>query len=332
MSTLEPLEPRLLLDGSDLLSPVIADVLPLPSSGGSISQAVDRLTITTSEALQPTGVNSASSWELRVAGPDNTLDTPDDVLSVLAVNPAYAAGTTVTVDILPAAGSSPSPLQPGHYRFTARASSLADLAGNSLDGDGDGTGGDDFIREFSIAISPGTVIASSSNDTLATATALSLTEDPAGGGYFMGRGLGTIRPAISGDTWSDPDYWRFSALAGDLVTISVDTPDSDLNPYVELRNSADGTLASDHNSGPDGDALINRYAITSSGTYVVRVGKYQNSSTPGAYELRVDLVHGNQPTLESDANYANDSPSQGQIGSRCSREHQANRQGLPPVR
>ena len=157
----EALEPRLLLDGS----PVLDNVLPLPLDGGTVSAVIDKLTIDVSENLDPGGVNDPASWELREVGPDDTLDTSDDVISPLAVNPAYTTGTTITIDILPAAGSSPSPLQPGEYRFTARASSLADLAGSPLDGNGDGTGGDDFIRTFSVVVPPGTVVESASNDT-----------------------------------------------------------------------------------------------------------------------------------------------------------------------
>ena len=192
------------------------------------------------------------------------------------------------------------PLPSGHYRFTAN-NTLTDVVGNFLDGNGDGLGGDPYQQEFTVALPPGLTLESGNNDTLATATALPLTEDPAGSGLLMGRGLGRQDPA--GSAWSDPDYWRFEAQAGDIVSISVDTPESSLNPYVELHNAADSNLVSDNDAGPDNDAFISHYVIPSSGSYYVKVGNY--SATPDSYELRVDLARGLQ--LESDAWYSNDS-------------------------
>ncbi|MGB8993519.1 MAG: lectin-like protein, partial [Desulfobaccales bacterium] len=139
------------------------------------------------------------------------------------------------------------------------------------------------------------------NNTLATATTLPLGEDPAASGLFMGIGSGRQDPA--GSVWSDPDYWRFEAQAGDVVSISVDTPESSLNPYVELYNDQAQYQAGDDNAGPDNDAFISHYVIPSTGSYYVKVGNY--SATPDSYELRVDLARGLQ--LENDAWYSNDS-------------------------
>ena len=47
------------------------------------------------------------------------------------------------------------PLQPGLYRFTAHASGLAGPFGNPLDGNTDGTGGDDLVLHFTVAIPAG---------------------------------------------------------------------------------------------------------------------------------------------------------------------------------
>ena len=284
----ETLEPRLLLDGS----PVLDDVLPLPIDGGTVSLAVYSLTVGVSENLVPDGVNDPASWELRGAGLDDTFDTTDDKIIGLATDPEYVSGTTISL------GISPGPLQVGWYRFTAYASLLMDMDGYHLDGDGDGTEGGDYIRTFQIATSPGVTIENTDNDTLATATALPwpFLEDPSGSGNFVGRGLGSIEPS------SDLDWWSFEALAGDVISVSVDTPDSDMNPYLELYNAGAGRLVYDHDSGPFYDAFISGYAIAGSGTYYARVSR---ASATGSYELRVDLARGID--LESDANYANDS-------------------------
>ncbi|MCE5333405.1 MAG: LEPR-XLL domain-containing protein, partial [Desulfobacteraceae bacterium] len=144
------------------------------------------------------------------------------------------------------------------------------------------------------------------NNILSQATNLPLTEVPAGSGLLMAVGTGRQDPAVSGNNWSDPDYWRFEALAGDIVSIKVDTPDSSLNTQVELHSAADSYLVGDSDSGPDNDAFISHYVIAESGTYYIQVGKYSyDSSGPGEYELHLEVARGIQQ--ESDANYSNDS-------------------------
>ncbi len=121
----------------------------------------------------------------------------------------------------------------------------------------------------------------------------------------MGRGLGSQYPVSNYDYWSDTDYWRFEALAGDKVAIAVDTPASGLDPYLELRDANDSTVASENNGGPDSDDYLSYYSIPADGTYYVRVGDYYYNTTPGSYEVRVELARGIQ--LESDRNYNNNS-------------------------
>jgi hypothetical protein len=270
------LEPRMLLDGAP---PRILSVSPLPPDGTTDMRVVDHLTVQTSEDLQPGPVNLPSSWELLGAGADGLFETPDDQLYALTANPAYTSGTAISL-VMPNV-----PLQVGQYRFTAFASALKDLDGNALDGDGDETGGDDYVRTFGISTASGFVLESTNNDTLVTATALPLVEDPGGSGYWVGHGLGSIQPS------SDVDYWSFEALAGDVVSIAMDTPASGLNAYMELRNAADGNLVSADNEGPETDAFISHYTIVSSGTYYVRAWSPW-AGTTGSYELRVDVARG----------------------------------------
>lgn len=130
------------------------------------------------------------------------------------------------------------------------------------------------------------------NNVIGSATTLPIVNDPVGTGMYTGYGTGAQSPATSGTTWSDPDYFGFTALAGDVVSVAVATPDSAVNPYVELRNSADGVLSSDDNSGADTDAFISHYTITTSGDYFVRIGKNSSSTVSGDYQLRVDIARG----------------------------------------
>ncbi len=249
--------------------------------------------------------DALNGMELRGAGVDGAFDTVDDV--IYDPRASYDGNTTISVTI------NDGPLSAGEYRLTI-TDSVTDLVGNSLDGDRDGLSGGDFVQFFTIDEREGFVHETSFNSGPSTATPLALVEGPDGSGHFYTEtpGLGSQDPVRYGDYWSDPDYWSFDALAGDLVSIAVDTPDSDVDPYIELRNSSDQTLsgsspdgASDDNSGPGNDSYISHFTIPSDGTYFVRVGKYYYSSTIGNYEIRVQLSRG--IGLESDAEYANDS-------------------------
>src|SRR5690606_15248374 len=101
---------------------------------------------------------------------------------------------------------------------------------------------------------------------LETAGHLALVQEPTGKGFWGAFGEGSIDPALGGDYWSDPDYWSFSAVAGDRISVSVDAQGG-LDPLLELYNSAGGYLTGDDNGGPDGNALLSDYLIESSGTY-----------------------------------------------------------------
>ncbi|MCU0915919.1 MAG: pre-peptidase C-terminal domain-containing protein, partial [Planctomycetes bacterium] len=269
--------------------PIIVGVQPLPAEGGSVTAAIDLLTVETNEGLLPGPANSAANWELREAGADAVLDTADDVLYPLTVSPTYYTGTTVTLDV--AGGILPV----GRYRFRA-AGALTDSAGLALDGNGNGVSGDDFTRSFTVANAAGVKIETVDNDVREGATRLDVIESPSDSDYHRGFGLGAIEGA------ADVDYWRLEALAGDVITVAVDTPASALDPRVELRNAADGSLVSDNDAGPGPDAQIVRYVIETSGTYFVRVN---GQSGTGPYQLRVDVSRG--ATLEADGGYANDS-------------------------
>ncbi len=165
-------------------------------------------------------------------------------------------------------------------------------------GAGSGEAASDPVEEAGTGQNPGRPIqpmGGELDDTLDGATALEMVEDPAGSGYFVGRANEQI------DVPSDVDYWRFNALAGDSVAVSLDTYGSGVDVYIELRNAADGVIASDNNGGPYNDDYISNYKIGSSGSYYVRV---RSHGGVGTYEVRVEMARGMD--LESDGDYAND--------------------------
>ena len=199
---------------------------------------------------------------------------------------SYGAGLSVGLYI------EGGPLPSGHYRFTAN-STLTDRAGNALDGDGDSAGGDAYGHIFDVLLPGDMDFEGQSNDTLQTATTLTLSEDPSGSGYLIARGLGSINPS------TDQDWWSFPALAGDLISLSVDTPGSDLRPSVYLYSDTGSYLTADTNySGPGYDVLTAPYTAQYSGSYYVRVDDY---SYTGSYQLRVDIARG--IALENDYEY-----------------------------
>jgi large repetitive protein len=178
-----------------------------------------------------------NNWSLQGAGADGTFGTADDRLYRLKLTTPYTGGTTVQFTIEGGELGAPVSLGNGQYRFSAGAM-LTDVVGNALDGNGDGTGGDRYNRSFTVALPSGLTFEGENNDSAARATALSLSEDPSGSGYAVGRGIGRQDPAPYQSYFADPDYWRVELLAGDIVSVSVGTPGSELNSYVELSSCA----------------------------------------------------------------------------------------------
>src|SRR5688572_2878002 len=234
---------------NDTVAPQITQITRLPAANGTTDRVISTFTVTFDEDLDAGGVNAGSplaNWDLREDGSDSAFDTPDDVVYSLATYPTYVGGTNVSLLVLN------GPLPNGRYRFRIQ-SSISDVAGNSLDGDGNGIGGDSFSRSFFVAVEPGHTIENSSNDTLASATPLAVTEMLNGSGFFLGRGVGAIDPAFAGDNFTEQDWWSFQAQAGDRVSIAVDGRGTGVDPYVELYDAAGGHITSDGGSGANGD-------------------------------------------------------------------------------
>ena len=99
--------------------------------------------------MDPASVNDVSSYELRKAGPDGQFDTADDQLIPLNLPSTYQVSTNeFTVEIL---GGS---LELGEYRLSLVSGGLQNPFATPLDGNGDGSSGDDFQTFFTIAPVP----------------------------------------------------------------------------------------------------------------------------------------------------------------------------------
>ena len=103
-----------------------------------------RLRINFTEALNPIDANAPSNYELRSAGENGVFGDADDV--ILGLTPHYTAGTrAVLIDV---AGG--LPLAPLYQMSVSGSSTIHDLSGLALDGDGDGQPGGNFVRTGAI--------------------------------------------------------------------------------------------------------------------------------------------------------------------------------------
>jgi hypothetical protein len=208
----------------------------------------------------PYPANAANAFDLREAGADASFGTADDVLYTLRQTAFSGTGVSLRIN--------EGTLGPGSYRFSVTPT-LQDPAGNALDGNGDGSGGDAYQRYFTVAPPVGYQIEHSGVGP--QAPLLELTEDPAGSGLAIGRALGRLDPAYYND-YSDLDVWRIELEKDDRVSISVDSPASTLYPSMWLYDPAGTQVASDEyrsyyglqGYGPDYDAFISNYQVQSS--------------------------------------------------------------------
>jgi parallel beta-helix repeat protein len=97
--------------------------------------------VTFSEAVDPIDARAPANYELFEAGPNGTLGDGDDVS--YAVVPRYEAGSLLAIlDVLPAG----TILTTGRYQLVVHGdSTIHDLSGLKLDGDGDHVEGGNFI-------------------------------------------------------------------------------------------------------------------------------------------------------------------------------------------
>lgn len=132
-----------------LAAPQIRLVNGLPANGGFVDDlTIDSFDLAFDQILDPASANNMANYELRRAGLDDMFGTADDQVYTLSGDP-YQIGTNLfTLDI----GEGTLPY--GHYRLTVLSGGLQNPFGTSLDGDGNGTGGDAYVSEFHISPPP----------------------------------------------------------------------------------------------------------------------------------------------------------------------------------
>ncbi|WP_404310490.1 golvesin C-terminal-like domain-containing protein [Neorhodopirellula lusitana] len=124
----------------DVTGPKVIASMPAGIHSSTTAALMSILTMVFDEPLNPFDANAVANYELRDSGSDLILGNLDD--NFYALNPNYISGSTEVALNL----SSSLPL--GDYRLTVTGASLRDLSGNELDGDGNGSSGVDYVRDF----------------------------------------------------------------------------------------------------------------------------------------------------------------------------------------
>lgn len=233
----------------------------LPATGTTNTLLIENFTISANWPLGA-GATNPANYSLRLPGGDGTFGNGDDVIIPLTVTSPGPGGRSVAFAV-----NNP-PLAPGHYQFQATG-----LQGTNA------SVVPTFTRDFHLATPAVTAIEGTGNSSIATATALPLTESPAGSGFFSAFAAGIFSGA------SDVDYWRFDAEAGDVVTVRLETESQSIYSRIRIRNAADADL-SGAAANANSTVELQNYTITTPGTYYVRVWNDNDSSR---YGLRLAL-------------------------------------------
>ena len=186
-----------------------------------------------------------NGYEIVSSGDDGIFDTEDDQSFDVRPSSTYSGGLDIPMRVYD------GPLLPGSYRLTV-TSDLRDLVGNRLAGGGEDG---DYVGYFDVSIagSDDLVLEPANNGSIAGAAELTLISSAQTPELLtlemVGRGsVDPVRYRGSGDF----DYWSFTALAGDRVSLSSDaaaadptgvggTPDTQLSLY----NAAGSRLGND---------------------------------------------------------------------------------------
>ncbi|WP_419580402.1 Ig-like domain-containing protein [Stieleria magnilauensis] len=157
-----------------------------------------------------------------------------------------------------------------------------------------------IVTESDLFLGPDT------GDTLATAEVLV--------NLLINRRLNVHSQSIGDNDFiaQDVDLYRFTANAGDVIGIDVirQAPFSLVNSYVRLFDATGNELASDVNSGPDGNSRLTDVRLPAAGDYYIGISSWVNTSYDpsvansgtsafytGPYQLTVQRVDGGSTSL-----------------------------------
>jgi hypothetical protein len=130
----------------NIAPPKLRGVDGLPDEGATSATVPTAVKVRFFNVLNPATANNTANYRLVGAGDDETFGTADDFTIPLTLQPGsvYRVGTNEFNFTI--SGTMPS----SKYRFIIQSGGVTDPFGNPLDGNGDGTGGDDFVRNFTL--------------------------------------------------------------------------------------------------------------------------------------------------------------------------------------
>jgi hypothetical protein len=238
-------------------------------TGGTLAAGTASLAFNFSETV--VGAGTAANYQLQSAGPDGLLGTADDVTVPLAVS--YSGGwATLTF----------SPLPENVYRLTAD-DAVTDLAGNKLDGNGDGLAGGNWTADF---------VAVPSSSLLAGAASFSAGSSPYGiaAGDFNGDGIpdlavannisgGTVHILLGDGKGAFTAGGTYSSGGSSPRTVAVADFNNDGKPDIAVANYGSGTVGILYGAGAGGFAPVVTYS-TVGNTQGLAIGDFNSDGKP----------------------------------------------------
>ncbi len=144
----------------DVTPPSVTTTAPQDIQIGSpVMAPLNEIVLHFNEALNPISARSRSLFELVEAGPDGSFGAGIDRDTFIASLDYTPGSTTLRIGFV-------APLSQGLYRLVVKSAptnSLYDLAGNALDGDGNGSAGGEFVLTFAVN-GPPELISATVND------------------------------------------------------------------------------------------------------------------------------------------------------------------------
>lgn len=258
------------LTGS-LPAPRIKSLTGLPAAGSTTATwNIQSFSVAFNQVMNPGSVNTNSNYELREAGLDGNFGTGDDRVIGLTRLKTYQVGTNL-LGFNINGGS----LGPGKYQLKMISGGLQNPFGNALDGDGNGTGGDHYIHNFTLA-----------PDTVKLATQGSLVHQQTWPATIAAAGLKN-------------DYFIFLDAGQTLFATSRAT--SSLQPTIEVRDPGGALIGSGSAIGTSSATPV--LAVATAGRYRITFGGA--GSSVGSYTATVLLNSGLE--IEDLGGAANDS-------------------------
>ncbi len=228
-------------------APQVAYVNNIPESGfATATDMIQDFYVVYDQLMDAASVTEGANYELRGAGADGLFDTADDQVVTLGVDSEYMVGTNgVQLDVIG------GPLGIGEYRFSIISGGTENPFLTALDGNGDGNGGDNYERFFSISIEPFVETG-------------------------VRAGLGSVSAGNPGSLGgaTDTDAYNFFVEAGESVTAIVTPTDAS----ATITGTFTGLGSSATAAAPGEAVIVPLTAVNTSGNVTFQVtGDVQTS-------------------------------------------------------